>query len=171
MNFIHLVTDFHLTRTIQSRLGNYANGPKDYFPGMWPITLSMENVHVLESRPYVMLAQPSGSRMFLYVDSSANIYLENMTQHIFQVDDSCSLIMVSSNGRPVTDTLLEGVMTTGKPVANEKSSTDNFTFVIQDAIRCMGKDLTGLNIQERIDVVKVIGLDSCVFFSSWGFSV
>lgn len=155
---VHLVTDYHLTRTIQTRLGNYANGPTDLFPGMWPITLSMENIHVLESKPYVVSAQPCGSRMFLYVDSSGKIYLENMTQHIFQVDDNCALMLVS-NGRPATDTVLEGVMTTVKPAANGDNCIKQFTFVIQDAIRCIGKDLTGLNIQNRIDFVKVISLD------------
>lgn len=148
---VHLMTDFDMARQLQIKIGKYAKGPLDFFPVMWPVNLSNENINFLETAPYVMVPKPVGPRFLLYVDSSGSIYLENMTQHIFRVDEDHAIKMHS-----VTDTILDGIITREKSSKNcDAESAGRPTFFIQDAIRCNGRDLTGLNILERIAVIKV----------------
>ncbi|EFX64762.1 hypothetical protein DAPPUDRAFT_265827 [Daphnia pulex] len=72
---------------MQVRLGRFTKGPTDISPVMWPVSLSKKNVHLLASKPYVVGPKPSGPRFLLYIDSSGEIFLENMTQHIFRIDE------------------------------------------------------------------------------------
>jgi hypothetical protein len=92
----------------------------------------------------------NGTRYLLYVDLAGQIYLENMSQHIFRLDDDRSFQMISSDGRPITDTVLDGIITREKCTDNGK-----LTFLIHDAFRCNGVDLVDLNIRARINVIQV----------------
>ena len=94
--------------------------------------------------------------------------MENMTQHIFRVDEDHAINIQSFDGRPITDTVLDGIFTREK-LYGDSSCDDNLkeegagnprklTFVIQDAIRCNGKDLTQSNIVQRIAYVRVRNL-------------
>jgi hypothetical protein len=107
--------------------------------------------------------KPSGPRFLLYIDSSGDIFLENMTQHIFRVDEDHAIKIETFDGRPVTDTVLDGIITSEKFNGADASCEGNkeegtnrkLTFLIRDAIRCNGKDLTNYNILKRITFVRV----------------
>ena len=147
---IHLVTDFNLVREIQCRLGECAKGPTDFFPAMWPVTLSTENIRFIAEDPYDVIAKVSGTRYLLYVDPSGQIFLENMTQHVFRVDQDRAVEIVR-------ETILDGIFTREK-VDSSPLTVGRLTFVIQDAIRFGGVDLTHLNIGRRIGNIKVTRL-------------
>jgi hypothetical protein len=86
---VSLVTDSQLVREIKIRLGKYVGArihEHTFFPAMWAVNLSMENIHHLLLNPTFVTPKPEGPRFLLYVDSSGDIYLENMTQHFFRVD-------------------------------------------------------------------------------------
>ena len=136
MNGVHLVTDFKQVREIQTLLGRYANGPLDFFPVMSSISLSMRRITLLETIPYTISPKPTGTRFLMYFNASGEIFMENMTQHIFRVD---GMKMVNCDGQPVTDSVLDGIMTGEK----------------MDAIRCNGVNLIDLNILQRIALVRV----------------
>ncbi|XP_046655756.1 mRNA-capping enzyme-like isoform X2 [Daphnia pulicaria] len=146
---VRLVTDFDLVRQLHVRLGEFAKGPTDFFPALWPVTLSNENIHFLASESYDVVPRANGTRYLLYVDLAGQIYLENMSQHIFRLDDDRSFQIISSDGRPVTDTVLDGIITQEKCTDNGK-----LTFLIHDAFRCNGVDLVDLNIRARINVIQ-----------------
>ncbi len=157
--------DFDLVRELQVRLGKFiSTGPKDFFAAMWPVSLSTENVHSLAMSSYVVAPKPTGPRFFLYIDPSGDIFLENMTQHFFRVDEDHAINIQSFDGRPITDTVLDGIFTREKlngdsicedNLKEEGGNPRKLTFVIQDAIRCNGKDLTQSNIVQRIAFVRV----------------
>ncbi len=152
MEGIHLVTDFELVRQLQVRLGECAKGPTDFFPAMWPVNLSTENITSLESEPYVVTPKPYGTRYLLYVNPSGEMFLENLTQHIFRIDDDHAIKMISSDGQSITDVILDGVVTR---VSETHPDAGRLTFVIMDAIRCRGVSLTQMGISRRIAFVKV----------------
>ncbi|KAI9556336.1 hypothetical protein GHT06_018910 [Daphnia sinensis] len=156
---IHLLTDFDQVRQLQVRLGRFAHGPEDFFPANWPVSLSTENIHKLTFGSYVVAPKPIGPRFFLYIDSSGEVFLENMTQHIFRVDEDHVVKMNSFDGRPVTDTVLDGDFCKAKRNRDDncnggEEGQEKLTFVIRDAIRCKGVDLTKMNIVERVGFVK-----------------
>ncbi|XP_057374510.1 mRNA-capping enzyme-like [Daphnia carinata] len=156
---IHLMTDFDHVRELQVRLARFSKGPDDFFPVNWPVSLSTKYIKKLTPSQYVVAPKPNGPRFLLYVDSSGEMFLENMTQHIFCVDEDRAVKMNSFDGRPVIDTVLDGVFCKEKLNRDDKctggeESSEKLTFVIRDAIRCNGVDLTGMNIVERTGFVK-----------------
>ena len=171
---IHLVMDFDLVRELQVRLGKFiSNGTDDFFAAMWPVSLSTDNVHSLARSSYVVAPKPTGPRFFLYIDPSGDIFLENMTQHIFRVDEDHAINIQSFDGRPITDTVLDGIFTREKlydylSCDGDKGSetSGKLTFLIQDAIRCNGKDLTKSNILQRVSFINVNQLSVLLFNSS-----
>lgn len=160
---IHLLTDFDQVRELQMRLGSFSRGPQNFFPANWPVSLSTENKYMLSSRPYVVAPKPTGPRFLFYIDSSGEMFLENMTQHIFRVDEDHVIKMESFSGRSVTDTVLDGIFTREKSnrddSCNEEQDTEQdtgkLTFVIRDAVRCNGLNLTDMGVVERIGFIKV----------------
>jgi hypothetical protein len=60
------VNDFDLVREMQVRLGKFAKGQTDFFPVMWPVSLSTENVHSLASEPYVVAPANHPDRDFCF---------------------------------------------------------------------------------------------------------
>jgi hypothetical protein len=175
---VHLVTDLNLVRQLHFRLGEFAKGPTDFFPALWPVTLSNENIHFLASDPYDVVPRANGTRYLLYVDSASQIYLENMSQHIFRVDSEHNIKMFSSNGLPITETVLDGVFTrekcTGRVnsdgVSDENENTGRLTFLIHDAIRCNGVKLTEFNVRKRINIVQVsTALKFCVILLIYNY--
>ena len=130
---------------------------------MWPVSLSLKNIDVLSKEPYVVGPKPKGPRFLLYVDASGKIFLESMTQSIFYMNEDHAIKMVTSDGRSITDTVLDGIFTRelldtdcdSSASAKETEATGKLTFVIQDAIRCNGENLTCMNILRRIAFVRV----------------
>ena len=125
---------------------------------MWPVSLSADDVRLILSKPYVLATKPIDKWYILYIDSNGSVCLENMTQHIFRVDENHAINMASFDGTPITDTVLDGKFTRKKLNSDEdeeSKTTGELTFFIQDAIRCNGKDLTSLDILERIAYVNV----------------
>jgi hypothetical protein len=134
------------------RIGECAKGPTEYFPAIWPVDLSTGNIPSLESKPYVVTPKPFGTRYLLYVDPSGEMLLENLTQHIFRIDDDHAIKMISSDGQPITDVILDGVVTR---VSEKHPDAGRLTFVIMDAILCRGVGLTQMGISQRIVYIKV----------------
>ena len=77
--------------------------------------------------------------------------MENMARHFLLFDPERSVKFLSSDKRVLTDTVLDGYLV--RNLAQDAGHP--LTFVICDAIRCDGIDLTGLGIMERINHVKV----------------
>lgn len=158
MNGVSLLTDYDLVKELQVKLGRFAHGPEDFFPVNWPVSLSVENIKNLEVVPYVVTPKPVGVRFLLYIDSEGSMFMENMTQHIFKLDEDRAPQLT------VKDTVLDGLVVRkirpnglGSFEANEdvEVAEGKLTFVIMDATRCSGVDLTGRNIQERISFIHV----------------
>ena len=146
---VSLVTDLLLVNEMRGRLGDYVNRPTSWFPANWPTSLSQDHVSQLESQRYVVTLKPDGWRYFLYVDADGRVFFENRLQHFFLMDPGHAVKLMSLDGRVLTDTVLDGSLV-------RERHGGRLTFVIQDAIRVDGVDLTGLGIVERIDYVNVI---------------
>ena len=146
MENVSLVTDLCLVNEMRGRLGAYVNRQ---FPANWPTYLSHDNVSQLESQRYIIILKPNGWRYLLYVDADGRVFFENRLQHFFLMDPGHAVKLMSLDGRVLTDTVLDGSLVWER-------HGGRLTFVIQDAIRVDGVDLTGLGIVERIAYVDVI---------------
>ena len=150
-NNVSVVTNLGMVNQMQAKLGTYAHGPRDWFPANRSISLCQENVKHLTSRPYVVTVQPDGPRCLLYVDSKGQTFMENRARHFYLLDPERGVKFLSSDKRVLVDTVLDGYLV--RKLTQDAGHP--LTFVIHDAIRCDGVDLTGLDILERINHVQV----------------
>ena len=151
LNNVSLVTDLTLVIQMQAKLGKYSHGPRDWFPVNWPISLCQENLSKLTSQSYVVSLKPDGPRFLFYINPVGQIFMENQERHFFLLDPERAVKFLSSDQRVLTDTVLDGYLV--RKLTQDAGHP--LTFVICDAIRCDGIDLTGLGIMERINHVKV----------------
>ena len=152
---ISVVTDLDLVKQMQHKLGRFSNGPTDFFPANWAVSLNSTNLNLLRSAPYVVAPKPDGTRYLFYVDSNGDVYLENQTQNFFRMSEDRAIQLLSSDGRVLKDTVLDGYFVR-RICSSGPENQGRLTFIIQDAIRCNGKDLTGLGILRRIDFIEVL---------------
>ena len=155
---ITVVTDLDLVKEMQHKLGRFADGPTDFFPAAWAVSLNQKNFDLLSFAPYVVTPKPDGTRYLLYVDSVGDVYLENQTQNFFKMSENRTVQLLSSDRRVLKDTILDGyfvrrICSTGSEGPDQLG---RLTFIIQDAIRCNGTDLTKRGILQRIDTIEVI---------------
>ena len=71
------------------------------------------------------------------------------------MDKNLAIQLLSCDRRVLTDTVLDGYFVRPINAASSSAARGRLTFVIQDAIRCNGKDLTSLGIKDRIAFVEV----------------
>lgn len=147
---IHLVTDIDLVRDIHLRISEATKGPPNFFPAMCPVNLTMQDLHLIGSNsqtPYVMTISPAGPRFLLYIDPAGQIFMENTSQQIFRVDSDHAINIISSDGHPITDTILDGV------IAREKLipcySCRNYTLDSQNVAYAM-LDACGLSSRRKL---------------------
>ena len=148
---VSLVTDLNLVCKMQVKLGKYSHGPRDWFLVNWPSSLCQKNLSKLtsSSESYVVTPIPDGIRYLLYINSAGQICMENISQHFFKLNPGWADKFLSSDKHVLTDTVLDGYL-----VRNLKQD-GHLTFVIHDAIRCDGVDLTSLDIMDRINHINV----------------
>ena len=82
------------------------------------------------------------------------MYMENETQHIFVVDPDFAPRLIPK------DTVLDGIVVRkivrdGAAQSRSAEAKGKLSFVIMDATRVNGLDLTQKNIKDRISVVQV----------------
>lgn len=147
---ISLEEDYEFARELQIRLGRFNHGALDFFPVNWPSSANSQNIKQLETDPFVVSPTHVGTRFLLYIDQKGRIFMENIAQHIFKVDQDKAPRMTA------TDTVLEGIVT--RMVIRDESiqNKGKLTFVIMDVTRVNGVDLTKKGILERMSAAQVI---------------
>ena len=149
---ITLCHNFDFARALQIRLGVFNEGPHNMFPVNWPVSLNRSNMNRLKTDgPCVVAPKPVGIRYLLFVNSEGIIFMENNTQHVFKVDPDLAPKLPK-------DTILDGIVV--KKLVRGEGSNGNgddgkLSYVIMDATRVDGVQLTQKSIQERISAVEV----------------
>ncbi|XP_046445997.1 mRNA-capping enzyme-like [Daphnia pulex] len=70
---------------------------------------------------------------------------------ILRVDTDHAVQFISNEGRAITDTVLDGILTREKDAENKDGK---MTFFICDAVRCNGQDITKMSVFQHIAFVK-----------------
>ena len=109
---------------------------------------------------YYVAPRPHGERFMLYIDEYGEFFLENNSRHVFQLERERALRLLSLNGSACTDTVLDGVLTRARSNTTKEGDASvkrnqKLTFVIIDATRYNGRDLTKMAIVDRLSLIKV----------------
>ena len=157
---VRLLTSLEQVNEIRKLLGRNIKGPDGLFAAMWPVDMAIDHLQKVLENPYFVAPRPHGHRFMLYIDTSGQIFMENNSRNVFQLEDECKIRFLSRDGRAITDTVIDGVLTRTKanPTNGGNIENDNkhkLTFVIIDAARYNGRDLTKLSVTDRMECVKV----------------
>ena len=147
---IRLLQDLPTVKKLKIKLGNLNHGPHNSFPVNKPVPLNKRHFLPAEIiEPYVVAPKPLGIHYLLYVNQEGKMYMENETQHIFELDQDRIVQKIPN------DTVLEGIVVKkivrdGAAQSSNAGAKGKLTFVIMDATRINGADLVPKNFQERI---------------------
>lgn len=158
---ISLVQNLEFVRDVQIRLGSFNQGSCNRFPVNDPIYLNKTNMKKLKTAgPVAVAPKPLGVRYLLYVDPEGRMFLENKTQHIFIVDQHRAPQQIPRDS--VFDGIIVKKITRGgaadEVASNNTAGDGKLTFVVMDATRINGMDLTRKSILERISTARVCKL-------------
>ena len=155
------VEDSYLITQLKMRIARFAHAQPNVggLPVNWPFQLSRANIHHLEAEPYVVSPKPFGMRYLIYIDCEGKMFLVNNSRRLpmrntFKLDQDRALQLIPA------DTVLDGflsrkILRDGAHENSQDWSKGKLTFIIMDAIRCKGVDLTQKSIQERITAIQV----------------
>jgi len=151
-----LVEDSDLATEIKARIHHYNRAPKGFlgFPTNTSFYLATGDIQHFKKKPYLVSPRPQGDRYLLYTDGHGRMFLEDRVQRILKVDQD-------RTPQIPKNTVLIGIVTR-KIIRNENAQNSNseandgkLTFVIMDATRVNGVDLTQKNVTERISTIQV----------------
>ena len=150
---ISLERDSNLAAQVKNELDRINHPPQGFqgFPVTCTPQLSGSDIQKLKERPYLVTPKPEGVHYLLYINKYGRMFLENRANHIFKVDHYCAPQLIPKN------TVLDGIVTR-KIIRDEAIQNNNkgkLTFLVMDATRCSGIDLTQENIQQRISTIQV----------------
>lgn len=118
--------------------------------------IKKEFATILGLTPHVVAPKPIGIRYLLNVNLRGRMFMmQSSTQHFFQVDLNYIPHLIPTN------TILDGILVrriVGDFAAhniNNPMANGRLTYVIMDAIRCHGVNLTRKTLQERMSTVEV----------------
>ena len=149
---IHFVQDSNLGKTLQKRLGLFNHMPKNLFPVNWAISLKRSHLKSLETEQFVVTPKPTGIRCLFFADSEGVQYMQNGTQNMFKLTQSNVFQLIPAG------TVLDGIVVrkiVRRKTAQNRNQLEKPTFVIMDATRVNGKDVTRKSILDRISIVQV----------------
>lgn len=143
---------------LQKRLRTFNHGSStssSIFPATLPVPITTFNQLMEDGGSFVFSPKPLGIRYLFYFDKEGRSFLMNSTQHIFKVAKSCAFRVIPP------ETVLDGIVVrkiVRSERSNQEASNGKLTFVIMDATRINGVDLTQKSIQERMSIVQVLKL-------------
>ena len=158
---VRLLTDARQVYKLRNLLGENIKGSQVSFAAMWPVDMSMDRLQRVLEIPYYVAPKPHGHRFMLYINATGETFLENNSRNVFQLDGEHSFHFISRDGSACIDTVLDGVITRPKSSTiddgnDDKESKPKLTFVVMDAVRYNGRDLTNMSVADRMACIKVI---------------
>ena len=160
---VQLLTDSQQVRSARSKLEEYVYGSCDFYGAMWPVEMSKKHLVDIAKRNFFVTFHPEGQRMILFANSDGEVLFETFkSRQLFKMEDEHALKLITTDGRIVKDTVLEGVITrvtfdtAGSDEESDPSATRKLTFFVTDATLCDGEDLSFImGIHKRLDFIKV----------------
>ena len=130
---------------IQRKIQQMCNWNKSGFPGSQPVSMSHNNISLLQQKPYRVSWKADGTRYMMLIDGKDEVYFTDRDNSIFQVVDGCPLFpRRKSPDEHIFDTLLDGEM-----VVDVVEHTNYPRYLAYDIVKFEGKDVGGTDFDRR----------------------
>ncbi|RZF44276.1 hypothetical protein LSTR_LSTR006826 [Laodelphax striatellus] len=132
---VHPIRDQSKMNDILSLIKRMCKFEKLGFPGGQPVSMDIDNMHLLKIKPYRVSWKADGTRYMMLISRETEVYFVDRDNSIFQVD-GLKFLMRNSQ-RHLTNTLLDGEM-----VIEKVQGTTFPRYLIYDVIQFNGNDVS-----------------------------
>lgn len=103
------LVNFQIASGIQRHIQNICGWTSGGFPGCQPVSMDVENISMLNRKPYRMSWKADGTRYFMLIQSDGQVYFADRNFSIFEVS-GLRFPHARDPKRNLRDTLLDGEM-------------------------------------------------------------
>uniref|UniRef100_A0A2P2HXK1 mRNA guanylyltransferase n=2 Tax=Hirondellea gigas TaxID=1518452 RepID=A0A2P2HXK1_9CRUS len=134
---VYAVTEQPKLNTIRKRIQEMCHFNRSGFPGCQPVSMSRENLAMLQKNVYYVSWKADGTRYMMLIDGKGEVYFSDRDNSIFHAPD---VEFKDKDDLHVNlkDTLLDGEMVID---TDPKTGQKYPRYLIYDAIRMRGKDV------------------------------
>ncbi|KPI98564.1 PREDICTED: mRNA-capping enzyme [Papilio xuthus] len=105
--------------SIQQKAKNFCKWTGKGFPGCQPVSMTVENISLLQLKPYRVSWKADGVRYMMLIDGKDRVFMLDRDFSIFKVDGL--IFLHNKTMKHLTDTLLDGEMVIDKEDGEEKN--------------------------------------------------
>ncbi|KAL3280723.1 hypothetical protein HHI36_003959 [Cryptolaemus montrouzieri] len=122
---------FQIQKKVQVMCGWKQRG----FPGSQPVTMDLNNINLLQQKPYMVSWKADGTRYLMLIDGKDEVYFIDRDNNVFKV---AGLLFPQRKDpeRHLKDTLLDGEM-----VIDKVNGVDIPRYLAYDIIKFLGQDV------------------------------
>lgn len=132
-------------------LCNYkTNSSHITFPGAQPVSMDVQNVHLIKTKPYLVSWKADGNRYMLYIQDEDNIFFLTRSLQLWRVV-GLKFPKLEDLQSHLTDTLVDGEMVTDTINGNKVPK-----FLIYDVISLNGTIVANQNFNKRCGIIKSV---------------
>ncbi|XP_075213048.1 RNA guanylyltransferase and 5'-phosphatase mRNA capping enzyme [Lycorma delicatula] len=141
-------------QNIQRTVQNMCNWDSSGFPGCQPVSMDIENIKLLQEKPYRVSWKADGTRYMMLILKENDIFFIDRDNSIFQVE-GLRFPSRKNPQRHLTNTLLDGEM-----VIDRHEGKDIPRYLVYDVIQCDGIDMSNNRFHPvrltciEIDIIK-----------------
>jgi mRNA-capping enzyme len=140
-----LVTDPTKRSFIQQKIQDMCNWSSSGFPGSQPVSMSVNNIILLQQKPYKVSWKADGTRYMMLIDGKDEVYFTDRDNSIFKVVDGCPTFPRRKTPHEhVNDTLLDGEM-----VVDVVDHVPYPRYLAYDIVKFEGIDVGGTHFDRR----------------------
>lgn len=140
------VTDPAKAKPAQKMCQTMCKFRKNGFPGAQPVSLSHQNINLIQKEEYMVSWKADGSRYMLLIMNADEMYFFDRDHRVFQLFNV--KFLKKSNNEPLTETLLDGEL-----VVDVVKEVKYPRFLIYDIVYVEGEDVSQHNFRERLNII------------------
>ncbi|CAL4067552.1 unnamed protein product, partial [Meganyctiphanes norvegica] len=131
---------------VQSQIQDILGWKSGGFPGCQPISMDLQNINLLGSKPYKVSWKADGTRYMMLINGRREIYFADRDNSVFHAPE------VEFRSKYDLDCHLQNTLLDGEMVIDELPSGEKFPrFLIYDALRVNGRDVMNDNFNMRFE--------------------
>ncbi|KAG8184984.1 hypothetical protein JTE90_024519 [Oedothorax gibbosus] len=138
------VTDQNLVTYLQNKCQNMSGWNGSGFPGSQPVSMDINNLKFLHSKPYKVSWKADGTRYMMLIDGADKIYFIDRDNSIFKVE-GLTFPRRKDPDQHIKNTLLDGEM-----IIDKVEGRDVPRYLAYDIVKFEGQDVGQTDFERRL---------------------
>ena len=142
---VEFISDPQLAGSLQKKVQGLCHFELRGFPGSQPVSMSHENLNLLQRAPYKVSWKADGTRYMMLIEGENEIYLFDRDFNVFKIVENCPKFPKRKEpNEHIVETLLDGEM-----VIDVVNGVNCPRYLIYDIVTIGKQDVGGMNFDIR----------------------